>query len=127
MKIITHYNDIKKYTTKDKSTIRELMHPSHNDNSNQSIAEAVVTINNKTLLHKHLQTEEIYHITQGKGLMTLDTKIFEVAQGDTICILPDTAHCIKNIGDSALHFLCLCAPAYDHDDTIILENANLIV
>ncbi len=120
----THYAEIEAYITKDKSTIRELMHPEFNANSNQSIAEAIVAVNQKTELHKHLQTEEIYHITSGRGLMTLGTDLFEVDLGDTICILPNTTHCIKNIGDCALHFLCLCAPAYNHDDTIILADTN---
>jgi mannose-6-phosphate isomerase-like protein (cupin superfamily) len=124
MTLITHYADIKEYITKDKSTIRELMHPKHNENNHQSIAEAIVAINQKTELHKHLLTEEIYHITRGQGLMTLGSKIVDVREGDTICILPNTAHCIENNGAKELHFLCLCTPAYSHKDTIILEDAK---
>ena len=73
-----------------------------------------------TARHRHLKTEEIYHITAGRGLMTLGEKRFEVAVGDTVCIGPGTAHCIECIGVVALELLCACAPAYAHDDTELL-------
>ena len=120
MKILTHYADINNFTTKDGSHIRELMHPSQHAVNNQSFAEATVPINIETQLHKHLKSEEIYHIIQGEGLMTLGDKIFSVCYGDTICIHADTAHKIKNTGTTDLKFICSCSPAYCHDDTVLL-------
>ena len=114
------YKDIKTYKTKDGSLIKELMHPNIHKNKNQSLAEAIVQPGQTTDLHKHHQTEELYYITQGKGQMTLGDQHFEVKPGDTICILPGTAHCIKNISAEDLHFLCCCSPAYSHDDTELL-------
>lgn len=116
----TRYSDIKVYTTKDGSLIRELMHPAQHGNQKQSLAEAVVHPGEKTLLHQHQQTEELYHITKGNGLMTLGNKLFEVTTGDTIAIKPGTPHCIENIGQEDLHILCCCSPAYSHDDTELL-------
>ena len=120
MKNITHYTDIKSYTTKDGSIIRELMHPDQNNNKNQSLAEATIPVGVKTLLHQHHKSEELYHITQGKGLMTLNDKQFEVNVGDTICITPNSAHCIENTGNQELKILCCCSPAYQHNDTSLL-------
>lgn len=117
----TEYKNIAAFKTKDDSTIRELLHPNSHAVINSSLAEAIVDISRKTILHKHINTEEIYHITQGSGLMTLAKKQFEVKSGDTICISPGTAHCIKNIGDVPLHLLCVCSPAYQHADTKLLE------
>jgi mannose-6-phosphate isomerase-like protein (cupin superfamily) len=74
----------------------------------------------KTALHKHHVTEEIYHITQGAGRMTLGARQFEVTVGDTICIVPGTAHCIESVGNVALKILCACSPAYAHEDTELL-------
>jgi mannose-6-phosphate isomerase-like protein (cupin superfamily) len=74
-----------------------------------------------TTLHKHTFTEELYHITSGEGLMTLDKKQFDVIVGDTICIPPGTPHCIKNTGNNELIILCCCSPAYSHDDTQLLD------
>ena len=116
----TRYQDITAYETKDGSLIRELIHPSQHHNHQQSLAEAIVLPGQTTALHKHLKTEEIYFIRQGQGLMTLGQKQFIVQSGDSILILPGTAHCIKNNGEQNLHILCSCAPAYSHDDTELL-------
>ncbi|MGV0999569.1 MAG: cupin domain-containing protein [Fluviibacter sp.] len=96
------YNTVPSYITKDGSEIRELMHPSVQGNKLQSLAEATVPVGGRTLLHKHTVTEELYHITQGRGLMTLGDEGFEVFVGDTVCIPPGTAHCIENLGNEPL-------------------------
>lgn len=109
------------YITRDQSEIRELIHPSIHGNQAQSLAEAVVKPEQTTRLHRHQKTEEIYHITYGQGQMSLAGNIFNVSVGDSICIPPGSPHCIKNTGLEDLHFLCLCSPAYSHDDTELLE------
>ena len=117
------YRDATAYTTKDGSTIRELMHPvahAHLDVRAQSLAEAVVEPGQTTALHKHLKSEEIYHVTAGSGLMTLGDKRFEIGVGDSVVIAPGTKHCVKNIGAMPLKILCACSPAYAHEDTVLL-------
>lgn len=116
----TAYREIAAYVTKDGSTIRELMHPAVHGNRRQSLAEAIVEPGARTVLHRHALTEEIYHITEGEGLMTLGEQRFPVAAGDTICIAPGTPHCIANAGAGPLKILCACSPAYAHDDTELL-------
>ncbi|KKH45943.1 cupin domain-containing protein [Methanosarcina sp. 1.H.A.2.2] len=120
MQIKTEYSKVKPYITKDGSIIRELMHPSVYGNSNQSLAEAIVPAGGKTLLHKHRVTEEIYHITEGSGIMTLGSEEFEVRKGDSICISPGTPHRVRNPGEKELKILCCCAPAYSHEDTELM-------
>ena len=117
----TRYQDIPPYQTRDGSQIRELMHPSLHGVKNQSLAEARVFPGQKTLLHRHAKSEELYHITAGRGVMTLGDEKFRVENGDTICIPPGTAHCIENDGDSELGILCCCSPAYSHEDTELLK------
>ena len=118
----TCYQDIKAFITKDRSEIRELMHPAVHENSQQSLAEATVPVGAETTRHKHLQTEEIYHITQGAGLMLLGDQQFEVNVGDTICIKPGTVHNIRNTSDVPLKILCSCSPAYSDDDTELMQD-----
>ena len=118
--MFTRYNDIKAFTTKDHSTIRELMHPTQQGNRNQSLAEAIVPVGTTTLLHRHLQSEELYHITAGEGVMQLGAEQFTVSVGDTILVPPSTPHAIKNSGDEELKILCCCAPPYSHEDTELL-------
>ena len=121
MQLKTEYEKVEPYITKDGSTIRELMHPAVHGNSNQSLAEATVPSGGKTLLHRHQLTEEIYHITEGSGVMTLGSEEFEVKVGDTICIPPETPHRVQNTENTPLKILCCCAPAYSHEDTELME------
>lgn len=114
------YKDIQAYITQDGSEIRELMHPNTQGNKQQSLAEATIQPGEKTLLHRHNKSEELYYIIQGKGSMQLNEKTINAETGDCICIAPGTAHCIKNTGDKDLKILCCCSPAYSHDDTELL-------
>ena len=121
---ITRRDAVPAYVTKDGSEIRELMHPAvHAGARAQSLAEATLLPGQRTLLHRHGATEELYHITAGRGVMTLGEEQFAVAVGDTVLIPPGTAHCIANPGDEALRLLCCCAPAYNHADTEVLEDS----
>ncbi len=116
----TLYAAMPAFITKDGSEIRELMHPSMHGNHAQSLTVAIVAPGTTTRLHQHHQSEELYHITAGRGHMTLGEEDFDVGPGDTICILPGTPHCIANTGAEPLRILCCCAPAYAHDDTDLL-------
>jgi len=116
----TCYQHITPYLTKDGSQIRELMHPAVHGNRNQSFAEAIVAAGCTTHLHRHGKTEEIYHIAAGEGSMRLGEAVFAVGEGDTICIPTGTAHCIENTGSAPLKILCMCSPAYAHEDTELL-------
>jgi mannose-6-phosphate isomerase-like protein (cupin superfamily) len=114
------YDDIQPYITKDGSIIRELMHPFIHLNHNQSLAEASIPPGAITHLHRHLNSEEIYHVLSGSGVMTLGDEQFEIKGGDTIGIAPGIPHKVKNTGISLLKILCACAPPYSHTDTELL-------
>ncbi len=113
--------EVTAYITKDGSEIRELLHPNQHAVKNQSLAEARIPPGTRTIRHLHNLTEEIYHVTHGSGLMQLGAETFTVSAGDSIAIAPGTAHCIGNTGQEILHILCCCAPAYSHEDTVLLE------
>ncbi len=118
----TEYTGVTARITKDGSLIRELMHPGLHGNLHQSLAEATIASGTKTVLHRHHLTEEIYHITAGNGLMTLNNETFVIRSGDTICIPPESAHCVNNTGQAPLRILCCCVPPYSHNDTELLED-----
>lgn len=113
----TEYSRVEPYVTKDGCEIRELMHPAIHGNRNQSFAEATVSAGQKTAFHRHRTTEEIYHFSNGSGLMTLGKETFPVKAGDTVCIAPGTPHCVENTGEGSLRIICACSPPYSHDDT----------
>jgi mannose-6-phosphate isomerase-like protein (cupin superfamily) len=96
------------------------MHPAIYGNHNQSLAEAVVPVGSTTVLHRHWQSEEIYHIIAGFGVMVAGDEQVDVVAGDTICIIPGTPHQIANAGAIPLRIMCCCAPAYAHGDTELL-------
>lgn len=117
----TRYADIPAYITRDGSLIRELLHPASHGNRNQSLAEATVPVGARTHRHYHALTEELYHITHGRGEMSLGEERFEVMAGDTVLIPPGTPHGIANLGAEELRLLCCCSPAYSHADTVLID------
>lgn len=122
----TTYSAITPYITRDGSEIRELMHPVLHGNTRQSLAEASIAPGGATLLHRHQRSEELYYVVAGSGHMTLGRQRFPIAVGDTICIPPGTPHCVENPGQTPLRILCSCAPAYAHDDTELLADADSV-
>lgn len=116
----SRYREVASYLTKDGSTIRELLHPAHHGNRQQSLAEARIPPGAATLLHRHQQSEELYHVTAGSGMMTLGDECFDVEEGDSVVIAPGVAHRVENSGTIELVILCCCSPPYSHDDTTLL-------
>ena len=116
----TRYRAIAAFITKDGSEIRELMHPSNHAVRRQSLAEATVLPGTATQLHRHVQTEELYHVVAGRGCMRLGEREFDVHAGDTVCIAPGTPHRVVNTGTEPLRILCCCTPAYADEDTELL-------
>lgn len=108
------------YVTRDGSQIRELMHPDVQGSCNQSLAEATVPVGCETHLHRHVITEEIYHILSGNGRVRVGGDESPVEAGDTVLIPAGTPHNIRNTGNNDLVFLCSCSPAYSHEDTELL-------
>jgi mannose-6-phosphate isomerase-like protein (cupin superfamily) len=109
------------FVTKDGSEIRELLAHRNSAIRKQSLAEARVAPGLCTTPHYHKQTEEIYYITSGQGEMTIDSHTQTVTVGDAIAIPPGALHFIRNTGSEMLTFLCCCAPAYEHEDTVLVD------
>jgi len=117
----SEYEIIQPYITKDGSIIRELMHPFIHLNRNLSLAEAIIVQGSTTYMHRHHNSEEIYHVLSGSGVMTVDNEQFEIKEGDTICIPVGSFHNVNNTGPILLKMLCACAPPYSHSDTELLR------
>ena len=108
--------------TKDGSEIRELLAHRNSCIQKQSLAEARLPPGASTTPHYHPQTEEIYYILEGAGRMTIGNESRDVLPGDAIAIPPGSIHTILNTSPTTtLKFLCCCAPAYEHADTVLIE------
>lgn len=121
---VVNRSKVKPFSTRDTSEIREILAPANSSLKNQSLAEARVATGKSTQEHYHPGTEEIYYILEGRGKIRIEVESQEVQPGDGIAILPGKRHKIWNIGAGDLVFLCCCAPAYSHDDTVITERSN---
>lgn len=119
---IKNLDAVPSFITKDGLEIRELLAHRNSAIRHQSLAEARLPAGASTQEHYHVRTEEIYYITHGAGRLRLDGEIRDVKTGDAIAIPPGCKHKLWNSGPGALHLLCCCAPAYEHDDTIITES-----
>ncbi len=117
---IINRNGVKPFITKDTSEIREILAPRNSSIKNQSLAEAKLAPGKTTEEHHHIRTEEIYYILRGKGKMWVESESRDVKAGDGIAILPGRRHKIENAGAGELVFLCCCAPAYTHEDTVLV-------
>jgi mannose-6-phosphate isomerase-like protein (cupin superfamily) len=110
------------FITADGSAIRELAGVPSGNAANQSLAEATVPPGGDTIEHYHRTTEEIYLFTRGSGRMRLGDEERDVAAGDCVVIPPGVRHKLWADQAEPLILLCCCAPAYSHEDTVLLED-----
>jgi mannose-6-phosphate isomerase-like protein (cupin superfamily) len=121
--IVQNRDAVAAFTTKDGSTIREILAPANADGAilHQSLAEATLDPGAATQAHYHPVTEEIYYVLRGVGRMQIGDARREIGPGDAVAIPPGAAHRVTNVGSETLVFLCCCAPAYTHDDTVMVD------
>jgi mannose-6-phosphate isomerase-like protein (cupin superfamily) len=119
---IKNLQEVSAFITKDGSEIRELLAHRNSVIRNQSLAEARLPAGASTQEHYHPKAEEIYYITHGTGRIRIEDETCEIRAGDAIAIPPGQKHQLWNTGNETLRLLCCCAPAYEHNDTIITES-----
>jgi mannose-6-phosphate isomerase-like protein (cupin superfamily) len=118
---VRNIDRVEAFITKDGSEIRELLAHRNACIRNQTLAEARLPAGASTTVHRHVRTEEIYYVLEGRGLMRVGEEAREVGVGDAVAIPPGAVHQITNTGPTVLKFLCCCAPGYEHDDTVLAE------
>ena len=118
---LTQRDSCPEFITKDTSIIREIMAPANSNVVRQSLAEATVMPQKSTVAHSHPNTEEIYYILSGRGIMAIEDEQFRVVPGDAVGICAGRRHQIYNHGEQPLVFLCCCVPAYSDEDTEACE------
>ncbi len=119
---VVNRNEVHAFTTKDTSIIREILAPRNSETQRQSLAEATIEAGATTQAHSHPNTEELYYILHGSGVMAIEAEQRSVTVGDGICIPAGKRHQIRNTGQEPLVFLCCCVPAYTDEDTILCES-----
>jgi mannose-6-phosphate isomerase-like protein (cupin superfamily) len=117
---VRNITQVPAFITKDGSEIREILAYRNSCIRHQSLAEARLPVGGVITPHHHPKSEEIYYILEGRGQMTVGSETREVGPGEAIAIPPGEVHKIATLGDEPLKFLCCCAPAYEHEDTVLL-------
>jgi mannose-6-phosphate isomerase-like protein (cupin superfamily) len=118
---IDNVHEADPFVTLDGSEIREIAGRAVGTTLNQSLAEATVHPGGATVEHFHRETEEIYFFMHGHGRMRLAEAVRDIRPGDAVVIAPGIRHKVWATGDEPLRFLCCCAPAYSHEDTVLTE------
>jgi mannose-6-phosphate isomerase-like protein (cupin superfamily) len=121
---LKNLSEVPAFITKDGSEIRELLAHRNSAIRHQSLAEARLPVGASTQEHFHPKAEEIYYITHGSGRMRIEDESRDVKAGDAVAIPPGKKHKLWNTGGETLRLLCCCAPAYEHEDTIITESGQ---
>lgn len=63
--------------------------------------------------HVHEVQEQIYHVLDGEGVLTLDDRKVVLRRHDYVCIPPGVRHSFTNQGLSPLVFLVVTSPVED--------------
>lgn len=101
----------------DGSMITELVHPTHDEVTNLSLAEAVVEPGQSTYRHNHATSEEIYYVLEGQGQLYLGAEVVQMKPGSAHLISAGTEHSVTALPGGPLRFLCISSPPYSDDDT----------
>jgi len=67
----------------------------------------------RVAVHTHKVQEQIYHVLEGEGLMTIGAKNHVVRKHDVIFLPPGVEHAIENSGLADLVFLVITSPVSD--------------
>jgi mannose-6-phosphate isomerase-like protein (cupin superfamily) len=63
-------------------------------------------------LHVHDDSEQIYVVVRGRGLMTVDREALEVEAGSAVLIPAGAEHAIRNTGVEPLEYISATAPPF---------------
>ncbi len=64
-------------------------------------------------LHSHKVQEQVYHVLEGEGLMTIGDERRVVRRHDVVFLPPGIPHALENTGTTNLVFIVVTAPVSD--------------
>lgn len=68
--------------------------------------------------HVHQVQEQVYHVLQGEGLLTLDGKRVLLRKDEYVFVPPGVHHSFTNNGTEALVFLVVTSPVEDDETPV---------
>jgi mannose-6-phosphate isomerase-like protein (cupin superfamily) len=64
-------------------------------------------------IHEHPESEQVYVIVRGRGMMQVGDETEEVGEGTLVVIRPGAPHAIKNTGEELLVFVSATSPPFN--------------
>ena len=64
-------------------------------------------------IHGHPDSEQVYVVVRGRGVMQVGEEMQEVGEGTLVFIPPGAAHAIKNANDEPLVFVSATSPPFE--------------
>lgn len=101
------------------SEIRPLVDRTTSEIELCSLAEELLPVGASVGQHRHVETEEIYYLLEGRGRMSVGAETREVAAGDAVFIPRGAIHRLENTGDEPIRLLLVCGPAYSREDHLM--------
>lgn len=87
----------------------------------QMINWAVIPEKRSFRPHYHTDMYEIFILIKGKARISVDKKTFNLVQGDTVLISPNSVHSMANTGDSVLEYYVIGLSGSLKGKTVNLE------
>jgi mannose-6-phosphate isomerase-like protein (cupin superfamily) len=82
-----------------------LLDKENTGSDNLTVGSTIVYPGARTGGHAHVEVEEVYYITKGKGKMIVDEAEFEVKAGDAFWVNPGAFHITFNTGLEPLEYV----------------------
>lgn len=107
------------------SEIRPLIDRTTSSITQCSLAEERLEPGQDVTPHFHRETEEVYYIIEGEGVMTVGSEKRGVSAGDAILIPLNAIHSLENTGSASMRIVLVCGPAFSRSDENFVETHEL--
>lgn len=91
------------------------------DTTKHSFGHVVIPHGCSSALHYHPEAEETYYILKGNAKILIDGEEHHLSPGDAVLINPPERHQILTKGQEDLEFIVVCAPAWEPDNSVFLD------
>ena len=102
-------------TSADNAVARQIVSPSNSSARQVSIADIRIPAGVAVRTHYHKVIEEIYFVTGGSGIMTINGHDRRIGVGDAVVIRPGERHTVRNDTQADLRMIVTCTPAWTPD------------
>jgi mannose-6-phosphate isomerase-like protein (cupin superfamily) len=112
---VVHLDDQPWYTADDHAVAREIVSLRNSRARQVSIADIRIPPGVAVRTHHHKVIEEIYFVTGGSGIMTINGAERRIGVGDAVVIRPGERHSVRNDTKEDLRMIVTCTPPWTPD------------